>query len=185
MSGLLSPWVKKLRLTRASSYLQDCRSLLDVGCGFGELLNYIPLEVDYLGVDISLQYIARAKAHFPTKTFLVLDIMKNPLPPGPYDGVSCLAVLEHLSHPDRLLEKVYPLINPGGVLVISTPDPKGGRWHKILASLYLLSPLARDEHESFLDPQEVIAMLGKRGFHPIHHEPFLFSFNHLFVAYKP
>lgn len=54
------------------------KSLLDVGCGFGDLYRFAQLEkkvhVEYLGVDISLRMIEQAKLQNPGVSFLCEDI---------------------------------------------------------------------------------------------------------------
>jgi len=56
--------------------LQNSR-VLDVGCGFGDLLTYFKLRkihVDYTGIDINSEFINIAKQKHPDTTFAVRDI---------------------------------------------------------------------------------------------------------------
>lgn len=63
------------------------RSVLDLGCGFGDLLSYLEVEAkvsvqDYLGMDCSSSFIARAKQRqFATDCqFIQGDFSRGPLP---------------------------------------------------------------------------------------------------------
>lgn len=58
------------------------KRLLDVGCGLGNLLEYLnelEIHVDYTGVDISQKMIESAKAKKLKGVFLYLDIFKEEL----------------------------------------------------------------------------------------------------------
>lgn len=54
-------------------------SILDVGCGYAELHNYLStsksLEYSYTGIDISEKYITYCKTRFPSVHFFVQDIL--------------------------------------------------------------------------------------------------------------
>jgi SAM-dependent methyltransferase len=57
------------------------QSLLDVGCGTGEMLSYIKdheLNVDYKGLDINHQFVSDAKDRFPKGSFFQGDVAQIP-----------------------------------------------------------------------------------------------------------
>jgi 2-polyprenyl-6-hydroxyphenyl methylase/3-demethylubiquinone-9 3-methyltransferase len=43
---------------------------------------------------------------------------------GSFDGVLLCELLEHVAHPDRLIEKCLELLLPGGVLIMTTPNSR-------------------------------------------------------------
>jgi SAM-dependent methyltransferase len=58
------------------------RSVLDIGCGFGELARFLNKRyknVDYTGVDIVPEFIAQAQKRFPHNKFQLRDILTDPL----------------------------------------------------------------------------------------------------------
>ncbi|KKU78747.1 MAG: putative S-adenosylmethionine-dependent methyltransferase [Candidatus Peregrinibacteria bacterium GW2011_GWA2_47_7] len=62
-------------------------SLLDVGCGNGRLLNFLPKDaVEYHGVDNSRALLTFAKKHHPKAKFRYADALKLPFPPGIYSN---------------------------------------------------------------------------------------------------
>ncbi len=50
-------------------------SILDVGCGYGRLLHLMPDEWhgDYLGIDVSPEFITEARRQHPSRSFMVED----------------------------------------------------------------------------------------------------------------
>ncbi len=83
------------------------RSLLDVGCAEGFILNYLlqRRDSDLLaqGVDIDEAAIARGRVLHPSLSFQVADIYHLPFAETSFDLVLCLEVLEHLTAPEQAL----------------------------------------------------------------------------------
>jgi SAM-dependent methyltransferase len=104
---------------------QPDERILDLGCGPGELLAYLPHGVDYLGVDLSADYIARARErHGDRAQFEVGDATKFDLAGRARFGlVLAFGVVHHLD--DRqaqgLFEGAGRALSSGGRLV--TVDP--------------------------------------------------------------
>ncbi len=72
-------------------------SLLDVGCGFGDLAAYLRRDGwrgDYLGIDISAETIATGKKKHPGLNLQVKDILADPMPEQ-YDWVFCSGALNY------------------------------------------------------------------------------------------
>ncbi|MDA7774253.1 class I SAM-dependent methyltransferase [Pseudomonadales bacterium] len=63
--------------------IQNGDSILDLGCGFGDFINYLEREnisVDYTGYDINPALVEVAQSRFPEKTFQVKDILEEQFP---------------------------------------------------------------------------------------------------------
>ena len=67
-------------------------SVLDVGCGTGDLYRYLN-DVDYLGVDQSCDMLDRAKARNLSVKFIQQNLYELQVPK--FDTVVCLDVLHH------------------------------------------------------------------------------------------
>ena len=66
--------------------------MLDLGCGYGALLDYIERHslvqfIDYTGIDISANMIDVARARWPETEFIARDILLEPLPIASVDYV--------------------------------------------------------------------------------------------------
>ncbi len=96
------------------------RSLLDVGAGTGELLQYF-IARDYRveGWDVAPQ----AVKHLQKNGFRarVVDIEKDDVD-GYYDVICCCEILQHLHDPCTALQKLKPLLRPGGRFFITVPN---------------------------------------------------------------
>lgn len=108
--------------------------VLDFGCGVGVLL---PLLADrgysVAGTDIELRFTPLFLKHFGLGgTTLFRPEQLDSLPPGQFDVVTALDVLEHVEDLDRTIAQLCRLLTPGGQLFISGPTEnllyKMGRW---------------------------------------------------------
>jgi cyclopropane fatty-acyl-phospholipid synthase-like methyltransferase len=106
-------------------------SLMDLGCGSGELLSELSQRAEFggwhiCGADIAVDAARRNCSHIE---FFEVDLNAGQLPDGCWDVVLCLEVFEHLdrSVQDMFFGTVRRLLKPGGYLIMSTPFVEGIR----------------------------------------------------------
>jgi SAM-dependent methyltransferase len=187
--ALLTGWLTRVRLRRISQHLG--RRVLDVGCGLGQLLDYLPGSVvRVVLLDVSperREFVHQRMSRLGIKAeFFVGNINQEnaPVPPGPFDTVVMGALLEHLSPPIYALANIASVLDDQGRLVLTTPGPLGGRLHRWGSYLGLTSAEAADEHRSFYGYSELRALLEENGFKIEQYKRFLFGLNQLLVARK-
>lgn len=98
--------------------------ILDIGCGTGTILDYLPGDVDYVGYDLNPRYIEDARRRYSGRgRFFCARVEEAPEEPGGFDLVLAAAILHHLddSAADRLIASAHRHLGPGGSLV--TLDP--------------------------------------------------------------
>jgi ubiquinone biosynthesis O-methyltransferase len=108
-------------------------SYLDIGCGggiFAESAARLPSTGKVLAIDPTPSVLAIAKAHAKKDPSLAsrleyrlsaIEDLEVPTQPSQgYDIVSLFEVIEHIDNPTAFLDKVRPLVKPGGWLVMST-----------------------------------------------------------------
>jgi SAM-dependent methyltransferase len=99
--------------------------VLDIGCGTGDILAYLPLGVDYSGYDVSPQYIAAAERRFGARGRFSCGILDGPqvLALSPFDIVVASAVLHHLDDDtvEGLMQTVGLALRDGGRFVSIDP----------------------------------------------------------------
>jgi len=93
---------QKAKMELASSLIVG-RSVLDIGCGTGDLYRYLQY-VTYMGIDQSSDMIERARFRNPSAEFKDQNIYELDVPT--FDTVVCLDVLHHL--PD--LEPAFSIL---------------------------------------------------------------------------
>lgn len=103
------------------------RTVIDVGCGNGELLRLLraryPEIEEATGADLSDAVIAHNRRAQPDTRFEVLDLERAALP-AQAELVTCAEVLEHLDHRARAFANLAAMVAPGGALVVTCPTGK-------------------------------------------------------------
>lgn len=111
------------RVEYASRYIPICKNLLDVGCGDGVLKSFIKNKVDNIyGLDNDKLSVDKCKLLYKKVTLINLNSQNIPYKNNYFDCVTCLDVIEHIIDPEMLLNKIYKILKPNGILIISTPN---------------------------------------------------------------
>ena len=107
-------------------YFQNCRQVLDIGCGRGEFVALLRDHgIDASGVDIDVEMVAHSQADgLPVVQADGLEHLQT-LPDDSLDGVFMAQVIEHLTPVQvvQLLQKCYQKLSPNGVVVVETINP--------------------------------------------------------------
>ncbi|MEM6690903.1 MAG: class I SAM-dependent methyltransferase [Planctomycetota bacterium] len=154
-------------------------SILEVGCGSGAFLRMCRASgfENLAGLELNEQAIEKCQA----EDLDVQPLMTNQLVDRgvKFDCVLAFQVLEHVPEPDAFLDELWQLTNPGGFVVVSTPNmrafPRRFQWdlldlpphhmsrfdessYRTLASCIgagapeiRFEPLARYHHNFFID----------------------------------
>lgn len=165
--GYISP---KIREMLASL---DVNSVLDLGCGNGELCGALAqtgrlvagVEYDRGGYEIA------CKAN-PDLQFFNLGVQDDPEPilaycPDKFDAVVSTEVIEHLYFPALLPRFAKQVLKPGGLLILTTP------YHGYLKNLALSvfdkwdhhhTALWEGGHIKFWSRKSLSELVGREGF---------------------
>ena len=105
--------------------------VLEVGCGRGATLAWLKhtgrcehttgIELFSHAAEAARAVVDRVETGDAGK---LLDVVGRE---GGFDAVLCLDVLEHLHDPWAFVERIPPLLNPGGVLIVSVPNVRHWR----------------------------------------------------------
>ena len=116
----------------------DCRRVLEIGCGTGEL-GCLLKERGCFVAGVELVPEAAEAARRRLDRVVTADVEANGLsfPPGSFDAAIFADVLEHLIDPWRVLRETADLLAPGGCVIASIPNVQNadviwrllrGRW---------------------------------------------------------
>lgn len=99
-------------------------SVLDVGCGRGEMLLWIrrgfPGVTTFWGADVASETIEANRTRLPWARFERLDIERERLGRD-FDLVVCSEVVEHLRDRPAALRNLAAMVKPGGHLLVTCP----------------------------------------------------------------
>jgi SAM-dependent methyltransferase len=120
-------WAQLDQSTRElmTNRLSEGAAVLDVGVGLGRILGPLA-QYRRFGIDISLDYLVRARAQGIEVAFARAEDM--PYPDGVFDAVVCCDVLEHVLEFDHVVRQILRVLRPGGWLFVRVPyreDLKG------------------------------------------------------------
>lgn len=147
---------------RASGFLMDSPSFLDVGCATGILLEWMRNE----GWDVRGVEICAASASYGQEK-RGIDIVnstfeKASFPAESFSVVHSSHFIEHLTRPDLYFKEAFKVLRPGGLLITSTPNVwsfqallYGQNWRSAIADhmcLFSLKTLKRALLSSGFEP---------------------------------
>lgn len=101
-------------------------SIVDIGCGVGDLLTEVVRRRPGLrvaGLDFSGKAVEGARAAMPQGDFQRFTIERTlPYADASFDVVLCTDVLEHLEYPRAVAAELVRICKPGGLVAIVVPD---------------------------------------------------------------
>ena len=136
-------------------------ALLELGCSVGYLLDVARARGwSVSGVDPST--VARDWA----RKYLQLDVRPAPasacgFEPGSFDAVVAVEVIEHLADPLAALREVRPLMKPGGLLFLTTPNIDSKAFRDLGRKWPPIDPFG---HIYYFIPETMRLLLDKAGF---------------------
>lgn len=135
------------------------KKVLDVGCGYGELLGYLKLhrQCDVVGIEPSLETATMGERLFSIKIIPAL-LEDHDFGGEMFDFLICNHAFEHVSEPRRFLDLLRSRLKPAGLLYLEVPNvmwPSGG---------FTLDNFLYDEHLQTFSSWNLSLLLNQCGF---------------------
>lgn len=112
---------KKTRAILKTSSGKKQLSILDIGSGHGDFLSQLnQIQFKRYGIEISKDLVHESSEkglHIYHGDFLTHDFGNKK-----FDCICLWHVIEHIPNPQKLLKKIYSLLNNDGVFIFSTPS---------------------------------------------------------------
>lgn len=139
--------------------INGCSSLLDVGAGNGYFVALASREFsfDASGLEISQEEVQFAENVLNIR-LIREDLTQHNLD---YDVVTCLNVLEHVVDPQLFLSHLVNRVKPGGLLVITTPNP--ACIHRKVKGLKNWNMIAPPHHINLFTKESLYILLMRYG----------------------
>jgi SAM-dependent methyltransferase len=129
-------------------------SVVDVGCGTGQLACFLALKqrrvlgIDYSQHSLGLAQLLAERLALPTVEFRRLNLLDWDLPANAFDFVFCNGVLHHTSDPVGGFRNLVRITKPGGRLIIGLYNRYGRLMllarRRLVALLSRIDPGAKD-----------------------------------------
>jgi 2-polyprenyl-3-methyl-5-hydroxy-6-metoxy-1,4-benzoquinol methylase len=118
LAGLRFPYNKHFELIKKYS---PGKKIIDYGCGTANFLinaKYNGFECD--GVEYDPRHVALMQSEIQGSNFFLINDFLEKTDPA-YDVIRLSNVLEHLTNPNEIIEKLIKRLNPDGILLIEGP----------------------------------------------------------------
>jgi len=144
-------WKNKRYVDKFLGYLKNNASILDIGCGTGELLKYYSYNgFIATGIDSAKEMVSIAKRKVPNADVMEMSLYNIDKLQGKYDAISATFVLVHIPKDtiNEVVNKISKKLNPNGIFfIVFTKSLKEGLQEEPLDSSckYYVINYSKDE----------------------------------------
>lgn len=108
------------------------KRIIELGVGGeGGLIDQLRDTNEIFGFDASRSAVELCRQRGLNVTLMNLDIEPLPFPDQSIDIVLAMEVFEHFASPQSVLEQIQRVMGPGGIVLISTPNPLICHWPRL------------------------------------------------------
>lgn len=145
----------------AKRYAAHARTILDVGCGQGELLRELADAIpgaSVHGADLSEQSLVDSRKRNPSFELFELNLTHERFEQqyaarlSAFEFLVCSEVLEHVPDHELAARRLLDLLSPSGVAIITVPGGKMSAFDKVIG------------HQRHYTPEMLESMLSRAGF---------------------
>jgi ubiquinone/menaquinone biosynthesis C-methylase UbiE len=174
-------FIARMRFRAAYPHIRAGTRVLDLGCGLEAA--FLEYASDRIATGVGLDDQVEEGTRGRWKRVRADLRAPLPFPDGEFDHVVMLAVLEHLTQPEKVLREAYRVIAPSGSLILTWPSSMVDPILRVLHGLRLVSDeMESDEHQKRIPVGKLQEMLRGIGFQKFIHRTFEFGLNNLMVA---
>jgi len=105
-------------------YFCEAKSLLEMGCGTGYVLDCLVQarpDMVFAGSDVLTDGLRHARARLPRVSFLQMDGRRIPFE-SEFDVIAAFDVIEHIEEDRAVLAELFRAVRPGGGILLTVPQ---------------------------------------------------------------
>ena len=139
--------------------------IIDIGCGPGNSTNVLKIRwprAEITGLDSSQAMIAEARTKHPDIGWVQADASGDLSQLGTFDVVFSNAAIQWIPDQERLLPKMFGMLNLGGILAVQVPDTE-----QMPVYIELNKLAASDKWKN--------RFIGMKSTHSVHNAPFYYD----------
>ncbi|MEP0805298.1 MAG: class I SAM-dependent methyltransferase [Chloroflexota bacterium] len=128
-------WSNRFYAMLARRYGKRGSRLLEVGSGMGHLVGQLEDTFETFGVDINHWAVKKSKEVVNTSQLQTASAQELPFTNHSFNVVIIKHIVEHLPDPQKAIQEIGRVTEPGGTLILATPNLdsllkpwKGDRW---------------------------------------------------------
>lgn len=142
--------------------------VVDIGCGFGYLIHFLPNYVEAYGVDFSSSALTVAKK-FGNLIEVQTDAHNLPFRNESFDKLFCLNLTPHLLNLNKALKEFFRILKPNGLAIINFLNKYGlinipYTIFKIRMGLYFNHNIMTPSPQNSFNYREMGKLVEKAGF---------------------
>lgn len=155
-------WWKRSIARKVWAYVDKNSRILDVGCGSSPVITGFSGAV---ALDLNEKKLLFMLERCSDNSFVQASGDCLPFGDKTFNYVLCLEVIEHVPYPTNILQEINRVLEPGGKLIISTPDYGSFAW-LIVEKLYgILMPKGyKLDHYNAFNRRGIIRIVEQNGF---------------------
>jgi ubiquinone/menaquinone biosynthesis C-methylase UbiE len=178
----IEPMLQFFRFSKVSPYFPSGGVLVDIGCNDPpDTINRVREKMDFcVGIDAEVQN--TVSKNYELKQCFIKK--KIPVESELANVVTMLAVLEHMDHPQAIINECFRILKPGGILLITVPSPLNKYPLEVLSKLGIVQQKMIDQHKNYFTHQSLRDMFDKAGFSSATVEAFQLGLNTFARAIK-
>lgn len=157
-------WSNRFNAILARRYGKRGTRLLEIGSGMGHLVGQLEDTFTTFGMDLNHWAVKQSKAVVQKTNLQTASAQELPYKDGAFNVVIIKHIVEHLPDPQKAIQEIGRVTEPGGILILATPNLdsllkpwKGDRW------IGYQDPT----HISLKRPAEWLEYIRSAGFRPI------------------
>ncbi len=151
---------------------EPVRNIIDLGTADGRMLNMIHKKYSQtrcVGIEHTQELVDFGRKKFHDLEIIQGDIQSLDFPDDSFDIAIAAAVIEHVPSPDKTMREAKRVLRPGGILVLTSPDP----YWEYLATI--VGHLKADQHNEVMNLRRLCDLSIQCGLKIINTKKFMLS----------